>query len=461
LKQLDRVLADLSSADSSLISKALEAIDGANDVLIPAAAERLRRVAEHSDKTAMKLKLADLLPKPARKVQPDEPGTEADHEPPLEYLDLLLAKPEPSDENWRNLVSVAALARLFTATASPSTVRQAHSWGQAVEASRQLIQIYVRFGEFLRVDTQRRLAKLRLNAAAALIETSRHPAPKVAKWASQQLRNLSLNRPSQLVQQAQGPVLADVLRAYGFTRDPDLASLLVSFAGSSQVVVRRGAREGIAAMGEVAHWPLRDAFERLAGKRPSREWSWERCAREVFRELDRTRLYDVLLAYGAGLQARDRGDLDEMRRHYDEVLSKDPDFENAEQLAAGYFEYAHAKADKSATAALETLRRARRLTQSEDTRRRVDSLLYAIEAEQLLARGIADQVLAKRAVELDPTNERATGLLAQLTSTHAETPSPLRRFAAAGVVSMIAAAAALFLVRRARGSLTATTPGGP
>lgn len=434
LKQLDQWLADLSSGDPEVVAKSLPLIGASNEALIPAAAERLRRLAERSEKNAMKVKLAEVLPKASHQTDPEDA-------PALEYLDLLLAKPEPRNEPWRNLVSVTALARLFTATAS-------------VEATRQLLQIYVRFGEFLRVDTQRRLAKLQLTAAAALIETSRHPAPKVAKWANQQLKNLNLNRPSRLVQQAQGTALADILRAYGFTRDPDLASLLISFAGSSQVIVRQGAREGIAAMGEVAHWPLRDAYERLAGKRPSREWSWDRCAREIFRELDRTRLYDVLVSYRAGMLAQQRGALDEMRRRYDEVLAKAPDFENSEQLATGYLEFARAKAGVSPTDALDTLRRARRLTQNNDIRRQAESLQYSIEAEQLMAQGIADQVLLKRAIELDPSNKGAARTLADVTSVSTEAPSTLRRFAAAGVVGLIAAVAALFLARRARTGTT-------
>lgn len=441
LQQLDQWLADLTSADPERVSKVLPLLADANEAFIPAAAERLRRIAERSDKIAMKAKMIELLPK-------TKSSADAEDAPALEYLDLLLAKPEPRSEVWRNLVSVAALTRVFTSTAS-------------VEATRQLVQVYVRFGEFLRVDTQRRLAKLQLKAAAALVETSRHPAPKVAKWAGQQLRNLDLNRPSRLVQQAQGVTLADILRAYGFIRDPDLAGLLISFAGSSQVIVRQGAREAIAAMGEVAHWPLRDAFERLAGKRPSREWSWERCAREIFRELDRTRLYDVLVSYRAGLQAQQRGAFDEMRQRYDEVLSQDPDFENADQLATGYLAYARAKADTAPKDSLEALRRASRLASTDEIRHQIDSLLYAIEAQQLIDRGIADQVLLKRAIELDPNNQRATLALATITSASAETPSAVRRFAAAGIVGLIAAVAALFLARRARAHepTAATAPG--
>jgi tetratricopeptide (TPR) repeat protein len=156
------------------------------------------------------------------------------------------------------------------------------------------------------------------------------------------------------------------------------------------------------------------------------------------------------MSYRAGLQAEQRGALDEMRERYDEVLAKDPDFENAEQMAAGYLTYARAKADANPKDALDALRRASRLIRAEDTRHQIDSLLYAIEARQLIDQGIADQVLLKRAIELDPNNERATRTWTTITSAAAETPSALRRFAAAGIVGLIAAAATLFLARRAR-----------
>ena len=56
---------------------------------------------------------------------------------------------------WRDLVSVIGLSRFFTTVGS-------------VNASRQIVNIYVRFGEFLRVDTQRQLETLDLRSAAAV-----------------------------------------------------------------------------------------------------------------------------------------------------------------------------------------------------------------------------------------------------------------------------------------------------
>jgi hypothetical protein len=143
-----------------------------------------------------------------------------------------------------------------------------------------------------------------------------------------------------------------------------------------------------------------------------------------------------------------------MRKRYDEVLAKDPEFQNSEQLASGYLAYAHSKAGVAPSDALDALRRAHRLTQIDDMRRQIDSLLYAIEAEQLIAHGVADQVLLQRAIELDPNNPRATRALAEISRSNTETPIAMRRFAAAGVVGLVAALAALFLTRRARSAAT-------
>jgi hypothetical protein len=98
------------------------------------------------------------------------------------------------------------------------------------------------------------------------------------------------------------------------------------------------------------------------------------------------------------------------------------------------------------------------LTQTQGTREQIESLLYAIEAEQLIAQGIADQILLQRAIELDPNNQRAARALAEITRSNIEAPGGMRRFAAAGVVGLVAALAALFLTRKAR---TATAKPAP
>ncbi|HTM45830.1 MAG TPA: hypothetical protein VL137_12800 [Polyangiaceae bacterium] len=425
LAAIDDLLARLSSKDADARKLARNALDHASDALIPAAAERMRRIADHADKSALKELWTSL-------------HTETDDDAQItgeDALDLLLSHSDPQNAAWRDLVCVMGLSRFFTTVGS-------------VSASRQIVNIYVRFGEFLRIDTQRQLEKLDLRSAAALIEASRHPATKIAEWAQKELRRRHLSDPSRLVQLAQGEILADVLRAYGYTRDADRAKLVISFAGSSQTVIRLAAREATATLGEMGNWPLRDAYETIVGKRASREWSWERTARELFRELDSMRMHDVLSLYNAGIAAHNTGALADMRRDFDRVLALEPSFEGSGLMAQGYFDYALANADHHATDAADSLHRALRLASDDSLKRRIQSLLNTLQGKELLASGIADQVLFQRAVQLDGNNTRAKDLLEEIDSASAETPSPMHRYAAPGVLGVLAAIAVFVLLRR-------------
>jgi hypothetical protein len=315
-----------------------------------------------------------------------------------------------------------------------------------VEAARELIGIYVRFGEFLRIDTQLQLQKLGDGSIAALIEATQHQAPKIAEWAKKRLSLLGKSEPAEVVQLENPTLLGDILRAYGSTRDPEIARLVISFSGSEHAEVRRAARQAVSLLGEVANWPLRDTYEKLTGKRPFREWSWDRCARELFRELDRSRLANVYLTYQTALTERSQGKLDQMRAHFDEVLAQDPSFENTGEMAAGYLEYARHKknAPDDAIAALE---RAERLAADSTVRDEAQSLRLTLEGERLLARGIADQMLFRRALHLDPKNQAAEEQLERIESAVSATPSVFQRYLAAGIIGLLTLIAALYLLR--------------
>jgi hypothetical protein len=128
----------------------------------------------------------------------------------------------------------------------------------SVQAGRELVHVYVRFGEFLRVNTQLELKALGLKGSAALIEATRHPAPKIADWAKRQLEIQGHDNASELVQTTDREAIADLLRAYGRTRDAEVARLVISFANSQQTTLREAAREAVVLLGETGHWQLRD-----------------------------------------------------------------------------------------------------------------------------------------------------------------------------------------------------------
>jgi hypothetical protein len=311
----------------------------------------------------------------------------------------------------------------------------------------------------LRVDTQLSLEKMGEHAVAALIEAERHPAPKIAHWASRQLDTLGKAIPGEAVQTSDPEVLADILRAYGRARDPDAARLVISFANSERTQIREAARQAVVMMGEVSNWQLRDTYESVVGKKPSREWSWDRTARELFAEYDRSRLSRVEQAFGRGLAAHRAGKLDEMAALFDEVLSESPVFARANEMVAGYTAYARAHLDDARPKAEQALGRVERLSGGDSAAgKSAESLLLTLRAEDLVGRHVADRTLVRQALELDPQNARARTLLDRMSRGDADPEARSHRYAAAGVIALIALAALAYIgLRRPR---TAPAPRG-
>ena len=77
-----------------------------------------------------------------------------------DYLAMLSEYARPKDRHWVNVTRVVALSRMLERIGT-------------VEATRGLVELYARFGEFLRVDTQLALGRRGDKALAALIEARR------------------------------------------------------------------------------------------------------------------------------------------------------------------------------------------------------------------------------------------------------------------------------------------------
>lgn len=328
-----------------------------------------------------------------------------------------------------------------------------------VEAVRGLIDVYVRFGEFLRVDTQLQLEALGDRAVPALIEARRHPAEKIVKWSARELDALGKAIPSEAVQMTDLQVLSDVLRAFGRVRDPDAARIVVSFSNSERAQVREASRQAIAMLGEVGAWQLRDTYETVVGKKPPRDWNWERTARELFGEFDRLRSAEVAKLYEAGAAAREHGDLEGMRRAFDQVLTRNPDYPKQSELASAYLDYAQKNLSKNPANALAALRRVERLAK-DDSAKVATSLRLTLEAENLAETGIADRTLLTRALEADPKNTRAREGLARFDRGEVKEDNSSRYYGA-GAIGLVALGGIAFVLLRGRGASTATPAESP
>lgn len=435
MEALDAHLSHLMSRDPGLRETAVAEILEVESDRLPAIHRRLMTLAESSDHEAMKALLSQVRDKTRDAVRGER---EKDKEAALDYLAMLEARARPDSKTWRDLVSVVAMSRMLQQIGS-------------VSAARELVSIYARFGEFLRIEMQRQVEKMGDHAVAALIESERHPAPKIAEWAKRQLDALGKAIPGEAVQTSDPEALADILRAYGRARDPDAARLVISFANSERMQIREAARQAVVLMGEVATWQLRDTYESVVGKKPSREWSWERTARELFGEFDRLRLSQIHALFEEGLAAAHAGKLDDTAIAFDQVLARSPVFERAVEMVPGYLAYAKSHLDDAPDRATRALRRVERLAPNGDgTEKEAASLVATLEAEMLLGRHVADQTLVRRAIDLDPRNARARKLLDRMSRGDAGVEERFHRYTAAGAVGVAAAVALLFVLLRRR-----------
>ncbi|HEX6766207.1 MAG TPA: hypothetical protein VF103_12035 [Polyangiaceae bacterium] len=441
LAEVDRILERITSGDSAEREAAQREILELSPRLVVAMRRRLASIADDANRNAMKILLYDVRRAAREDVKDaaDEQDDEKDKKDGPDYLELLVARPRKPEAAYRDLTRVLALSRMLEHAGT-------------VEAVRGIIEVHVRFGEFLRVDTQRALSRLGDRAVPALLEARRHPTERIAKWAARRLDALGRAAPGQAAQIGDVEVLANVLRAYGRTKDLDAARIVVSFAGSERTQLREAARQAVAMLAETGHWQLRDAYENVVGKRAARDWSWERTARELFGELDRLRRAEILDAFESGLKARAGGDLEAMRQAFDQVLARSPDFERADEMADGYLAYAKQHADDRSDRALLALRRAERITKDEAAKKAIQSLLFTLEAGRRGERGIADKSLLRRAVELDPNNARAREGILELS--RVTPPSDRRtRYAIAAAIGLSALLGIVVILLRPRAPL--------
>lgn len=429
LAEVDALLGRIIAEDAQDREAAVRELLEAESKHVVAIRFRLSAIADAADKEAMKRLLLKTRQQLLDKKDDDESEKPSAG---VDYLARLTDKAEPKSEAWRNLVSVLSLSRMLESIGS-------------VEAVRGLVDVYARFGEFLRITTQNALSRLGEKAVPALIEAQRHPAEKIAKWAVRELDMLGKGIPSEAVQTQDQAVLADVLRAYGRIRNPDAVRIVVSFANSERAQVREASRQAVALMGEVATWQLRDTYENVVGKKPPRDWAWERTARELFSEFDRLRFAQVGKYFDDGQAARAKGDLVAMRESFDKLLAYDPNFEQRTELAAGYVAFAKAAQDKSRPEAIAALRRAERL---DPTLKDATSLRLTLEAEALEEKGISDATLLERALEHDSQNTRAKAALARFERGEPKRSENARFIAAGSILAAAALAIAFILLRR-------------
>lgn len=455
LKELDRILDALTGEDDRSRTNARGMIADTSPTLVPAIRQRIQDVrgsldrdtaprvledARKAGRDALKKKgKADGDGEPKKKTKKgDKAGSDKkaqDEADDGDWLDFVLAKPKPKSDSWRDLVRLLAMERMLSAVATTPAIRE-------------MIQLHAYFGDLLRIDLQRQVAKLKDKAVPALIEARQHDAKIVQKWANRQLDILGKAIPGEAVSTNDTQVLADVLRAYGRTRDVDAARVVLSFANSDRIQLREAAREAVAAIGEPGVWQLRDVYLNLTGNKPPRDWSWDRIAREIFAAYDRGRLAEVYKLMDDGVAAAQAGKLAEAVEAFDKVLARAPLFERRKEMVKTYVARSKELPREQREEALAMLRKALRLDPKSPDAKKLEAEIAYLEGVVLMDRGTPDKLLLKKAIELDPSHERARAALASLDDQVAPKKDATKRYAAAAGLALAALLAMILIYRR-------------
>jgi len=433
VQQLDEMLGRLTSGDARDRELALKGLEKVEPAMVDAMRRRVQPIRESIDRKKAPI-LLDNARKAAKKARraAKKKGRE---EPPAEWLEFLLDDPQSADDGWRDLVRLLAMTRMLAAIGD-------------TPACRELIEYRSYFGDMLRVDLERKLEKLKDRAVPALIEARRHDAQVVQRWSNKLLDRMGRAIAGEAVASTDPVILADVLRAFGRTRDVDAVRVILSFSNHDREVVRQAAREAIGAIGKPARWQLRDAYLGLTGEKAPRSKSWEMLAKEIFARYDRMRLAEIYLLYDRGAKAAEDGRHPDAVTAFDQVLARDPRFPQRREMAASYVARAKDIEAESLEESLAMLRKALRLQAEGADVRLVEADIAYLEARVLMKRGIPDRFLLERALELNPDHARARDALASFEVRVAQRKESYRRYFYAGGVFLLALIALIFLARR-------------
>ncbi len=406
LKELDRLLDRLGSEDARARTDARNALAEVGPSIVPAVRQRVKDVHSTIDRegAARVLEAARKAGRKARKGKEESKAGDAskgegkkekkskahrdDEADDGDWLDFLLASPHPGDKSWQDLVRLFGMTRMLTAVGTTPAVRE-------------MVQIYAHFGDLVRIDLQRQIAKLRDKAVPALIEARQNDAKVVQRWANKELDVLGRAIPGEAVASNDTQLLADVLRAYGRTRDVDAVRVILSFCNSDRVQLREAAREALSAIGEAAVWQIRDQYLGLTGEKPPRAWAWDRLARELFALYDHQRLSEIQKLMDEGAHAAEAGNLAAAVEAFNKVLARAPLYERRREMAPTYFARAAQLGDGHRDEALAMMRKALRLDPKSERARGIEAEIACLEGEISVTQGAPDRTAFERALTLE------------------------------------------------------------
>jgi hypothetical protein len=309
-----------------------------------------------------------------------------------DLLALMLAAPRSADLN--GAIERVVLARALGGMAS-------------ADAGRALIALAPMHGAIFRQEVGRIIrGQLKDYALPALIEL-RNPSEMMRVFMRQTREALRKVTPGEAVQQHDNALLAEIVRAYGSIRQPDAMQVVVSFVNSDRAQVREAARWAVTQYGRESINALRSAYEMYEGHDADAAWGWERTAQELYLANDRRRMAEVTQRLDAGLAAGRGGDGAAMLGHFRWVLARHPDLQRRGEMVEPLIRYARELESEDAGRAETVWRLALWVDPEGAHAREIRAEVLFLEAEQAMARGVADPELYDAALRVDPSHARA------------------------------------------------------
>jgi tetratricopeptide (TPR) repeat protein len=288
------------------------------------------------------------------------------------------------------------------------------------------------------------------HAVAALVEVRRDPDKDLRNLSNKLLDGMGRFLAQDAVQVKDPQSLADVLVAFGKTKDPDALRVVISYLNADRVAVRDAARWSVAQYGADAKPLLKETYEAFSGEKVGDETSADKLLGSLLGAYDKVRLAEVYRLLDEGIAHRDAGRLDEAVASFDALLARAPTFERRAELAPPYFELGKRTAAKDRVQGRALMAKAARLAAGTPLAASIDAELTFLDAQDLLERGVADTALLRKVVELDPNHTGARDLLGRLESEERVRDDRFRRWAGAAAAGVVAALAAILLVGRGK-----------
>ncbi len=328
-------------------------------------------------------------------------------------------------------------------------MRSAERQGGVVGA-RVLVKLAVEHKGIFKPLVTAALKRMGDHAVAALVEVRRDPDKDLRNFSNRVLDGMGRFLPQDAVQVKDPQSLADVLVAFGKTKDPDALRVVINYLNADRVAVRDAARWAIAQYGADAKPLLKETYEAFSSEKVGDDWTAEKLLSSLLGAYDKVRLAEVYRLLDEGVAARDAGRLEDAVGSFDALLARAPTFDRRAELAPAYFELGKRVVAKDPQRGRALLAKAARLAVGTPLAATIDAELTFCDAQVLLDHGVADTAMLRKVLALDPSHSGAKELLARLDAEERVRDDRFRRWAGALAAGLVAALAAVMLVGRGR-----------